>query len=75
MGLQNQPSDRSFQADRWTGNAFTCVHQGSALSKHLQAPGTVLRIASALNKPVRSKGDQPWVFFGRNDAKAETPVL
>ena len=23
----------------------------------------------------RSKGDQPWDFFGRNDAKAETPVL
>ena len=22
-----------------------------------------------------SKGDQSWVFFGRNDAKAETPVL
>ena len=22
-----------------------------------------------------SKGDQPWVFFGRNDAEAETPVL
>ena len=21
------------------------------------------------------KGDQPWVFFGRNDAKVETPVL
>ena len=21
------------------------------------------------------QGDQPWVFFGRNDAKAETPVL
>ena len=21
------------------------------------------------------KGDQSWVFFGRNDAKAETPVL
>ena len=26
-------------------------------------------------QPVHSKGDQPWVFFGRNDAKAETPVL
>ena len=25
--------------------------------------------------PVHSKGDQPWVFFGRNDAVAETPVL
>ena len=24
---------------------------------------------------VYSKGDQPWVSFGRNDAKAETPVL
>ena len=27
------------------------------------------------SQPVHSKGDQPWVFFGRNDAKAETPVL
>ena len=25
--------------------------------------------------PITSKGDQPWVFFGRNDAKGETPVL
>ena len=26
-------------------------------------------------QPVHSKGDQPWVFFGRNDAKTETPVF
>ena len=26
-------------------------------------------------QPVHSKGNQSWVFFGRNDAKAETPVL
>ena len=26
-------------------------------------------------QPVHSKGDQSWVFFGRNDAKAETLVL
>ena len=26
-------------------------------------------------QPVHSEGDQPWYFFGRNDAKAETPVL
>ena len=26
-------------------------------------------------QPVHFKGDQPWVFFGRNDAKAETPLL
>ena len=28
-----------------------------------------------LIQPVHSEGDQPWDFFGRNDAKAETPVL
>ena len=26
-------------------------------------------------QPVHPKGDQPWDFFGRNDAEAETPVL
>ena len=24
-------------------------------------------------QPVHSEGDQPWDFFGRNDAEAETP--
>ena len=41
---------------------------------------TVYRVAkSPLDlkeiQPVHSEGDQPWDFFGRNDAKAETPVL
>ena len=26
-------------------------------------------------QPVHSEGDQPWDFFERNDAKAETPVF
>ena len=26
-------------------------------------------------QPVHSDGDQPWDFFGRNDAKPESPVL
>ena len=26
-------------------------------------------------KPAHPKGDQSWVFIGRTDAKAETPVL
>ena len=26
-------------------------------------------------QPIHSEGDQPWDFFGRNDAEAETPVL
>ena len=26
-------------------------------------------------QPVHPKGDQSWVFFGRSDAKTETPIL
>ena len=26
-------------------------------------------------QPVHYKGDQSWVFIGRTDAKAETPIL
>ena len=26
-------------------------------------------------QPVHSEGDQSWVFIGRTDAEAETPVL
>ena len=27
------------------------------------------------SQPIHSKGNQSWMFFGRNDAEAETPVL
>ena len=40
------------------------------LEKTLESP-----LDSKEIQPVHSKGDQSWVFFGRNDAKAETPVL
>ena len=26
-------------------------------------------------QPVHSRGDQSWVFIGRTDAEAETPIL
>ena len=40
------------------------------LEKTLESPLDCKEI-----QPVHSKGDQSWVFFGRNDAKAETSVL
>ena len=40
------------------------------LEKTLESPLDCKEI-----QPVHSKGDQSWVFFGRNDSKAETPVL
>ena len=40
------------------------------LEKTLESP-----LACKEIQPVHSEGDQPWDFLGRNDAKAETPVL
>ena len=39
------------------------------LEKTLESP-----LDSKEIQPVHSE-DQPWMFFGRNDAKAETPIL
>ena len=40
------------------------------LEKTLESPSDCKE-----SQPVHSEGDQPWDFFGRNDAKAETLVL
>ena len=40
------------------------------LEKTLESPLDCKEI-----QPVHSEGDQPWDFFGRTDAEAETPVL
>ena len=40
------------------------------LEKTLESPLDCKEI-----QPVHSEGDQSWMFFGGNDAKAETPVL
>ena len=40
------------------------------LEKTLESPLDCKEI-----QPAHSEGDQPWDFFGRNDAKAETPYF
>ena len=40
------------------------------LGKTLESPLDCKEI-----QPVHSEGDRPWDFFGRTDAKAETPIL
>ena len=40
------------------------------LEKTLESPLDCKEI-----QPIHSEGDQPWVFTGRTDAKAETPIL
>ena len=40
------------------------------LEKTLESPLDFMEI-----QPVHPKGDQSWVFIGRTDAEAETPIL
>ena len=40
------------------------------LEKTLESPLDCKEI-----KPVNHEGNQPWLFFGRTDAEAETPIL
>ena len=45
------------------------------LVKAMVFPVVMYRCECKKIQPVHSEGDQSWDFFGRNDAKAETPVL
>ena len=54
-------------------HVYVCLYVQTCtvvLDKTLESPLDCKEI-----QPVHSEGDQSWVFFGRNDAKAETPVL
>ena len=61
-----------YGCESWTVKKAECqrIDAFELLKKTLESPLDCKEI-----QPVHSEGDQPWVFFGRNDAKAETPVL
>ena len=71
-----------YGCERWTvkkaqlsfsalsGALKNCCFWTVVLEKTLENPLNCKEI-----QPVHSEGDQPWDFFGRNDANAETPVL
>ena len=61
--MWNLDSEESWAPKNW--GFWTVV-----LEKTLESPLDCKDI-----QPVHSEGDQPWDFFGRNDAKAEIPVL
>ena len=53
---------------KWASKNW-CFWTG-VLEKILESP-----LDSKENKPVNPKGNQSWIFIGRTDAKAETPIL
>ena len=68
--------------DSWTIKTAECqridAFELQCWRRLLRVPWTARRSNQSIPKeiqPVHSEGDQPWDFFGRNDAEAETPVL
>ena len=60
-----------YGCESWTVKKAECQRiDAVVLEKTLESPLDCKEI-----QPVHSEGDQPWDFFGRNDAKAEIPVL
>ena len=60
-----------YGCESWTVKKAECQRINAVvLEKTLESPLDCKEI-----QPVHSEGDQPWDSFGRNDAKAETPVL
>ena len=63
-----------YGCESWTVKKAECQRIDAfellVLEKTLESPLDCKEI-----QPIHSEGDQSWVFFGRNDAKAETPVL
>ena len=63
-----------YGCESWTVKKAYCrridAFETVVLEKTLESP-----LDCKETQPVHSKGDQSWVFFGRNDDKAETPVL
>src|SRR5574340_426360 len=55
-----------YGCESWTVKKAEC----RSIEKTFESPLDCKEI-----QPVHSEGEQPWDFFGRNDAKAETPVL
>ena len=64
--------ERSLQ-ENWRYKRNISCKDGDNKRQKKQGPKSPLDCKEI--QPVHSEGDQPWDFIGRNDAKAETPVL
>ena len=60
-----------YGCESWTIKKAKCRRiDAVVLEKTLESPLDCKEI-----QPVHPKGDQSWVFIGRTDAEAETPIL
>ena len=59
-----------YGCESWTVKKAKLRRIDALLEKTLESPLDCKEI-----QPVHPKGDQSWVFIGRTDAEAETPIL
>ena len=59
-----------YGCESWTVKKAKLRRIDALLEKTLESPLDCKEI-----QPVHSKGDQSWVFIGRTDTEAETPIL
>ena len=59
----------------WISHGFTCVPHPDTPSRLPPYPIPLGPLVYKEIQPVHPKGDQPWVFIGRTDAEAKTPIL
>ena len=59
-----------YGCESWTVKKAECWKIDVVLEKTLESPLDCKEI-----QPVHPKGDQSWIFIGRTDAEAETPIL
>ena len=61
-----------YGCDSWTVRKAECQRTDAF---ELWCWRRLLRVPWTAIQPVHPKGDQSWVFIGRTDAEAETPIL
>ena len=74
VSLSDLPGRKAYQILDKKVKIFKNLHFG-LLSRSPVRGSNSVSVKYKEIQPVHSEEDQPWDFFGRNDAKAETPVL
>ena len=68
-GKKNTASHFFLKSWHWKAKVLKVI-----LNPNSRWRNIIILLSTKEIQPVYSEGDQPWDFFGRNDAKAETPA-
>ena len=70
LGVQNEAGQRLIELCQENTLVIASTRNHTTQEKTLESPLDCKEI-----QPVHPKGDQSWVFIGRTDVEAETPIF